>query len=447
MSPPVRVRMRSSSCTGLQCYSGAHETDALRCSRVRGRWTEYWRFKRASSSAATAGASGPNAGADRRSLRQQPGCRARRNFPLAAPAGKDSGAKQTAPAGAANQGAFDPATWKYGTGLRPAGRLEDLESGEAQDDAGRQGHRRHAVQRDRSGHLLRDGQCRLRLHLDRDAARPARLAGGGAHVAHLPAREGRARRARRLHRRARDPARARRRRARLVVPTVDTVAEAIEARNWTYFPPLGRRSNGGGQAFDAAMWGGVPGGYRNTINDNIVLILMIETLEGLKNADEIAKVPGVSADLRRQRRPRQLLRLPAGHARLRARDQHRARRGDQGRRPAVRAVRVARSPRLHLLPGRQRDRGDRARRGRGARQPREHAGQAGGRAVCSEETAVTTGIGDGIRGQRTGSLIPDLRSLLARVFLATPNVRDDLRRSSDRRRDSRRPCRRYRPRR
>jgi hypothetical protein len=56
-------------------------------------------------------------------------------------------------------------------------------------------------------------------------------------------------------------------------------------------PAARRRSNGGGQAFDAAMWGGVPGGYRNTINDNLVLILMIETLEGLKNADEIAKVP------------------------------------------------------------------------------------------------------------------------------------------------------------
>ena len=56
-----------------------------------------------------------------------------------------------------------------------------------------------------------------------------------------------------------------------------------------------RRSNGGGQAFDPTVWGGVPGGYRNTINDNIVLILMIETLEGLKNADEIAKVPGVTA--------------------------------------------------------------------------------------------------------------------------------------------------------
>ena len=63
--------------------------------------------------------------------------------------------------------------------------------------------------------------------------------------------------------------------------------------NWTYFPPLGRRSNGGGQAFDPAMWGSVPGGYRATANDNIVLILMIETLEGLKNAEAIARVPGV----------------------------------------------------------------------------------------------------------------------------------------------------------
>src|SRR5258708_30157613 len=81
----------------------------------------------------------------------------------------------------------------------------------------------------------------------------------------------------------------------VVVPTVDSKAEAIEARNWAYFPPLGRRSNGGGQAFDGSMYGGVPGGYRNTINENVVLIEMIETLQGLQDADEIAKVPGVSA--------------------------------------------------------------------------------------------------------------------------------------------------------
>jgi 2-keto-3-deoxy-L-rhamnonate aldolase RhmA len=81
----------------------------------------------------------------------------------------------------------------------------------------------------------------------------------------------------------------------VVVPTVDTVEEAIAARDWTYFPPLGKRSLGGGFAFGNDVWGGVPGGYRNIINDNVVLILMIETLEGLKNAGEIAKVPGVHA--------------------------------------------------------------------------------------------------------------------------------------------------------
>src|SRR5688572_14360252 len=35
-------------------------------------------------------------------------------FPLAAPAGTDSNARSAAPAGALNQGPFDPATWKYG---------------------------------------------------------------------------------------------------------------------------------------------------------------------------------------------------------------------------------------------------------------------------------------------------------------------------------------------
>jgi len=43
----------------------------------------------------------------------------KQQFPLAAPAGKDSNAKQTSPAGAQNQGPFDPSTWKYGTAFAP----------------------------------------------------------------------------------------------------------------------------------------------------------------------------------------------------------------------------------------------------------------------------------------------------------------------------------------
>ncbi|MBI4049098.1 MAG: hypothetical protein HY371_20005, partial [Devosia nanyangense] len=79
----------------------------------------------------------------------------------------------------------------------------------------------------------------------------------------------------------------------LVLPTIDSEAEAIEARDWAFFPPMGRRSNGGGQAFGKDMWGGVPGGYRQTINANLVFIPMIETLDGLQEAAQIAKVDGV----------------------------------------------------------------------------------------------------------------------------------------------------------
>src|SRR5262249_37557572 len=40
-------------------------------------------------------------------------------FPLAAPAGKDSNARASAPPGAVNQGPFDPKTWKYGSSFSP----------------------------------------------------------------------------------------------------------------------------------------------------------------------------------------------------------------------------------------------------------------------------------------------------------------------------------------
>lgn len=79
----------------------------------------------------------------------------------------------------------------------------------------------------------------------------------------------------------------------VVVPTVDSVEEAQAAVDWTYFPPIGRRSAGGGQGA-GELWNQVPGGYRQTYNDNVVLILMIETLEGVEAAREIAQIPGVT---------------------------------------------------------------------------------------------------------------------------------------------------------
>ena len=158
--------------------------------------------------------------------------------------------------------------------------------------------------------------------------------------------------------------------------------------------PTSRRSAGAATAAarrsTATMWGGVPGGYRNTINDNIVLILMIETLEGLKNADAIAKVPGVTALFAASGDLGNFTGYPAGHARLRARHQHRPRLDPQGRRPAVRPPGLARPSRLHVLPGRQRNGGHRKRRGGRARSVGQHSGRAGGRAVRDASLGVET---------------------------------------------------------
>jgi 2-keto-3-deoxy-L-rhamnonate aldolase RhmA len=216
-------------------------------------------------------------------------------FPLAAGAGVDSKARQIAPAGALNQGPFDPATWKYGPAFNPPPgtklwnpvKLKMLQGAKVTG-----GTMFSATDPSTYCAMANAGYDFIwteMQHSSRDWDQAARMWRTCAHAKAVPGARVAFGDEREIQHALDAGALV------IVVPTVDTVAEAIEARNWTYFPPLGRRSAGGGQAFDAAMWGGVPGGYRNTVNDNIVLILMIETLEGLKNADEIAKVPGVTA--------------------------------------------------------------------------------------------------------------------------------------------------------
>src|SRR5690242_9387172 len=208
-------------------------------------------------------------------------------FPLAAPAGKDSGAIRTAPPGAVNSGPFDAAAWKYGPAFNPpAGskiwnpvKLKMMQGGKvtggtllsstdpstycAMANAG------YDFIWTEMQHDQRDWQAVETMWRTCPHARAV----PGVRVAYTDERE---------IQHAMDAGAL-----VLVVPTIDSLAEAIEARDWAYFPPLGRRSQGGGNAFSPDVWGGVPGGYRNTINDNLVLILMIETLQGLKDADAI----------------------------------------------------------------------------------------------------------------------------------------------------------------
>jgi 2-keto-3-deoxy-L-rhamnonate aldolase RhmA len=74
----------------------------------------------------------------------------------------------------------------------------------------------------------------------------------------------------------------------IIVPTVDTVEKAEAAVKWARYPPQGRRSQGNGQY--GQLWGR---DYRQTINDNMMVVVMIETPIGVANAEKIASVPGI----------------------------------------------------------------------------------------------------------------------------------------------------------
>jgi 2-keto-3-deoxy-L-rhamnonate aldolase RhmA/uncharacterized membrane protein len=216
-------------------------------------------------------------------------------FPLAAKAGEDTGAIGKAPPGAVNQGKFDDKTWKYGPAFNsPPGakiwnpvKLKMMQGGKvtggtvfaATDPStycamANAGYDFIWTEHQHSAH---DWEQTSRMW----ATCPHAKAVPGVRVAYTDERE---------IQHALDLGAL-----VLVVPTVRSYEEAVRARDWAFFPPLGKRSSGGGPASSAAFWGSVPGGYRNTINDNLVLILMIETLDGLKDADRIAKIPGVTA--------------------------------------------------------------------------------------------------------------------------------------------------------
>ena len=74
----------------------------------------------------------------------------------------------------------------------------------------------------------------------------------------------------------------------IIVPMVDDADKIRNAVTFAKFPPMGKRSQGGGQY--RALWGN---DYRSTANDNIMIIAMIESPAGVANAAEIAGVPGV----------------------------------------------------------------------------------------------------------------------------------------------------------
>jgi 2-keto-3-deoxy-L-rhamnonate aldolase RhmA len=216
-------------------------------------------------------------------------------FPLAAPAGKDSGAITKAFPDGVNQGAVDEKSWTYGHAFDapPNGKIwnpvklkmmrgEKVTGGTffASSDPSTYcafANAGYDFIWTEMQHNARDWESVGKMW----QACPHAKAVPGVRVAYADERE---------IQHAMDAGAL-----VIVIPTVRTVEEGKAGRDWTYFPPLGKRSQGGGQAFSPEFWGNVPGGYRNTINDNVVLIEMIETIGGAAQAREIAAIPGVDA--------------------------------------------------------------------------------------------------------------------------------------------------------
>ena len=79
----------------------------------------------------------------------------------------------------------------------------------------------------------------------------------------------------------------------VVVPMVNSRAEAEQAVAAMRYPPSGSRSVGGGRT--ALSFGTAATQYLRHANDELLLVLQIEHIQGVEHADEILSVPGVDA--------------------------------------------------------------------------------------------------------------------------------------------------------
>ncbi len=74
----------------------------------------------------------------------------------------------------------------------------------------------------------------------------------------------------------------------IIVPMVDSMEEIRDAVTYAHYPPLGKRSQGGGQY--RALWGT---DYRAAANENIMVVAMIEQPAGVEIVEEVANLEGV----------------------------------------------------------------------------------------------------------------------------------------------------------
>src|SRR5947209_1244909 len=78
----------------------------------------------------------------------------------------------------------------------------------------------------------------------------------------------------------------------VIVPMVNTREEALRAVDYAKYPPAGTRSIGGAfgpYGFGITDWPG----YARVANDETLVIVQIESAQGLQNVDDILSVPGI----------------------------------------------------------------------------------------------------------------------------------------------------------
>ena len=79
----------------------------------------------------------------------------------------------------------------------------------------------------------------------------------------------------------------------LIIPLIETEEQAMDAVRFTRYPPLGER--GCGLDNDYCGWKSGAAEYIEWANENILLILQIESKKAIDNIEKIAKVKGVDA--------------------------------------------------------------------------------------------------------------------------------------------------------
>lgn len=79
----------------------------------------------------------------------------------------------------------------------------------------------------------------------------------------------------------------------VVVPMVNTRAEADEAVRACLYAPRGNRSVGG--SVHALNWGATPADYYKKVDDEVLVVLQCEHIDAVRNFDKVFGGPGVDA--------------------------------------------------------------------------------------------------------------------------------------------------------